>query len=128
MLKKIAALHTAMGSSSKSMAGGVDCVGAVELDGLGQGDPERFKKLLAGCLLAIHTRHLFDPPDPGAGAGAARSARPHRPGRTGQPERQRRELGTAAIAILVVSGALLLLGMALAAMVAAALASGGFGQ
>lgn len=47
---------------------------------------------------------------------------------TDQPERQRRELGTAAIAILVVSGALLLLGMALAAMVAAALASGGFGQ
>ena len=35
---------------------------------------------------------------------------------------------SAAIAILVVSGALLLLGMALAAMVAAALASGGFGQ
>jgi hypothetical protein len=84
--------------------------------------------MLAGGVTGTAGRNRLTQADTGTGAGAARSARPHRPGRTDQPERQRRELGTAAIAILVVSGALLLLGMALAAMVAAALASGGFGQ
>jgi uncharacterized RDD family membrane protein YckC len=47
---------------------------------------------------------------------------------TDQPERQRRELGAVTIAILIIFGALILLGLALIGVVIAALASRGFGH
>jgi len=41
-----------------------DGISPVELDGFSQRDAQGLKKLVAGGLLAVHARHLFDPANP----------------------------------------------------------------
>ena len=48
----------------KVFAGGIDCVRAVQLEGLPKRYLQRFKQFVSGRLLAIDTRNFLDPPDP----------------------------------------------------------------
>jgi uncharacterized RDD family membrane protein YckC len=129
------AYYAGMHSSSKQATLGKMAVGikVVMDDGrqisLGRGIGRFFAALLSGLTLCIgYLMAAFTDRKQGLHDMICSTLVVDRWAFTDQPERQRRELGAVTIAILIIFGALILLGLALVGVVIAALASRGFGS